>query len=201
MLNFVLKQLNFFFLIKLNFLIEITFIAIRRCLFYIIFLSDFYLVFWFSVILWAIFFNLNINYFWNVITILFNTAATDTLFYSFFFLITTEVTNFLGNFYSFFLLSIKNTITVLNISQYNSIIVNPLKDIDLTINTDFEDLLAFLGDSLEFVEQDRAFFFDAIFDFYSVTGEFVSLMSIELLVLKNLKKLPQSAVLAKFFRI
>lgn len=71
----------------------------------------------------------------------------------------------------------------------------------MTVNTDFEDILAFLGDSLEFVEQDRTFFFDALFDFYSVSGEFGALIGLELLILKNLKKLPHSAAVAKLFNI
>jgi hypothetical protein len=112
-----------------------------------------------------------------------------------------DITNFFVNFFSFYFVSTVGIFNFLNVFQHNSFAVNPLKDVDLTVNTDFEDLLAFLGDSLEFVEQDKAFLFDAIFDFYSITGEFASVIGVELMVLKNLKKLPQSVNLAKFFYI
>jgi hypothetical protein len=46
----------------------------------------------------------------------------------------------------------------------NLIVSNPFVDIDLTANTDCEDMLVFFGDILEFVEQDKAFLADAVLD-------------------------------------
>jgi hypothetical protein len=37
-------------------------------------------------------------------------------------------------------------------------------DIDLSVNTDCEDLLAFFGDIAEFTEQDKALLVDSLFD-------------------------------------
>jgi hypothetical protein len=48
--------------------------------------------------------------------------------------------------------------------NFNLLISNPLADIDLTANTDCEDMLVFFGDILEFVEQDKAFLADALLD-------------------------------------
>jgi len=43
--------------------------------------------------------------------------------------------------------------------------LNPEKDLDLTVNTDCEDLAAFANDVFEFIEQDRSLLLDSITDF------------------------------------
>jgi hypothetical protein len=48
--------------------------------------------------------------------------------------------------------------------NFGLILTNPQVDIDLTANTDCEDLLVFFGDILEFVEQDKVFLADVLFD-------------------------------------
>jgi hypothetical protein len=50
------------------------------------------------------------------------------------------------------------------LSSVFSWISNPHIDVDLTTNTDCEDMLAFFGDIVEFAEQDKALFVDAAFD-------------------------------------
>lgn len=43
--------------------------------------------------------------------------------------------------------------------------LNPEKDLDLTVNTDCEDLAAFANDVFEFIEQDRSLLLDSLTDF------------------------------------
>jgi len=82
---------------------------------------------------------------------------------------------------------------------FQQLIVNPLIDLDLTANTDCEDMVVFLGDILEFAEQDKTFLLDASVDFFSVLGGGHLFAALELLILQRLRRQTLSAVLAKNF--
>jgi len=45
-----------------------------------------------------------------------------------------------------------------------SFLNNPHVDLDLSVNTDCEDMLAFLSDIIEFTEQDKMLLIDSLFD-------------------------------------
>jgi spermidine synthase len=72
-------------------------------------------------------------------------------------------------------------------------------DIDLTTNTDCEDMLVFIGDIVEFVEQDKSFFLDAILDSYSTVGWGGALFAVEVYMLTLLKRQTLSVLFAKLF--
>jgi hypothetical protein len=75
---------------------------------------------------------------------------------------------------------------------------SPLRDVDLSVNTDFEDLFAFLGDNIEFAEQDKSFLLDAVLDFTSFSGlELAGVLGFELILLRKLLQSPVAASLAK----
>jgi hypothetical protein len=57
---------------------------------------------------------------------------------------------------------------------------NPAADLDLTTNTDCEDLLAFCADVIEFTEQDKALLVDATLDAWALAGGQVFLSVLEL---------------------
>lgn len=79
---------------------------------------------------------------------------------------------------------------------------NPFKDVDLAVTTDFEDLLAFLGDNIEFAEQDKSLMLDALLDFFATPAvEFSTLAAVELFVLRQMLRVVNSAALAKVFSI
>jgi hypothetical protein len=72
-------------------------------------------------------------------------------------------------------------------------------DVDLTANTDCEDLLVFAADVVEFVEQDKAFLLDAITDSSLLFNSTGALFFFETFFLLQLRKQPLSVLLAKFF--
>jgi hypothetical protein len=78
-------------------------------------------------------------------------------------------------------------------------ISNPQVDIDLTTNTDCEDMLAFFGDIVEFAEQDKALFIDAAFDVWFNLHWGSTIFMFEAFVLTQLRRQTLSIFLAKFF--
>jgi hypothetical protein len=83
--------------------------------------------------------------------------------------------------------------------NFNLIVSNPFVDIDLTANTDCEDMLVFFGDILEFVEQDKAFLADAVLDSWFLLNWNSALFALEAVFLVKMRKQVLSVVLAKFF--
>lgn len=81
------------------------------------------------------------------------------------------------------------------VSSFKALFSNPLNDVDLSVNTDMEDLLAFLADTTEFVEQDTYYLFDAL---SNLSYADVALTSF-IFSAAALARLPLSSVLAKFF--
>ena len=77
------------------------------------------------------------------------------------------------------------------------LLLDPATDLDLSTNTDSEDLLVFLSDVLEFVEQDRSFLMDAIFNAFSTQGLGLSVMGIEAYLLSSLKRGTLSSTMVK----
>jgi len=78
----------------------------------------------------------------------------------------------------------------------SNMLLNPQVDMDITANTDMEDLLAFLGDTLEFVEQDKAFLLDSVFDSWGSLS-FGANELVEGFVIAKLRQKPLSANLGK----
>lgn len=85
------------------------------------------------------------------------------------------------------------------ISSVFSWMSNPHIDIDLTTNTDCEDMLAFFGDIVEFAEQDKALFVDAAFDMWFNLNWSSAVFVFEAVLLTQLRRKTLSIFLAKFF--
>ena len=85
------------------------------------------------------------------------------------------------------------------LSSVFSWISNPHIDIDLTTNTDCEDMLAFFGDIVEFAEQDKALFVDAAFDVWFNLNWSSAVFVFEAVLLTQLRRKTLSIFLAKFF--
>jgi hypothetical protein len=77
------------------------------------------------------------------------------------------------------------------------LLLDPATDLDLSTNTDSEDLLVFLSDVLEFVEQDRSFLMDAVFNSFSTQGLGLSVMGIEAYLLSGLRRGTLSSTMVK----
>ena len=77
--------------------------------------------------------------------------------------------------------------------------LNPTADLDLTANTDGEDLVVFFGDVLEFAEQDKALLVDAISESWFLVGWHQATFALEAYCLIRIRKQTLSAHLARFF--
>lgn len=83
---------------------------------------------------------------------------------------------------------------------FRNLVLNPIRDLDLAVTTDFEDLLAFLNDNIEFAEQDKSFLIDALFDFYATSSvESISLFVLDVFFLKLFFKKISAVALTKNF--
>jgi len=76
---------------------------------------------------------------------------------------------------------------------------NPHTDIDLSTNTDCEDMLAFFGDIVEFAEQDKALLVDAAFDAWFGLNCGSVVFVLEVVLLAQIRRKTFSVFLAKFF--
>jgi hypothetical protein len=61
--------------------------------------------------------------------------------------------------------------------------------------------LVFFGDILEFVEQDKVFLADVLFDSWYLVNWGNALLTLEVIFLTKLKKQTLSVILAKMFRV
>jgi hypothetical protein len=102
--------------------------------------------------------------------------------------------------------SLHNAFPIAPVAEFFTTAQNPLRDIDLTVNTDCEDLLVFMCDIIEFVEQDKAFLSDALFDFCATTptwGTTISATatSLEFFVLLKLRQQTQISLFLRKFNV
>jgi hypothetical protein len=131
--------------------------------------SDKYLFFVFSCMLWSLFtVHGTFPMFQGMLFSDFFISSLICVFGTFVYFVNLFVFELQGNASALFLVFSDYFNSVNNFFgfkyNFNLIVSNPFVDIDLTANTDCEDMLVFFGDILEFVEQDKAFLADAVLD-------------------------------------
>lgn len=131
--------------------------------------SDKYILFTFSFAIWALFAQQGSSSMFQTISMLdfgFNSLASTVS--AFLYVLNLFAYELQGNASALFLIFSDYFNSVNNFFgfkyNFNLVVSNPFVDIDLTANTDCEDMLVFFGDILEFVEQDKAFLADAVLD-------------------------------------
>ena len=147
--------------------------------------SDRYLFVVFTTGVWCSFAAVNAAYFWDLFwTLLMDASITSSVWVFF-----DDISNSCTSMSSYFIhmlsshawlsfIALKNTFSVF--------VSNPLYDMDLAVTTDFEDMLAFIGDNIEFAEQDKLLAVDALLDFTAISAvELTSIIAAELVVLRS----------------
>jgi len=178
-----------------------VFTYIIKNIWYFVTFVDKYIFIIFSCIIWfSYLFTCNWLGVYVILTKLYG-AVIGTL-WSVWRLIKVFIHESFANFTYYYIIVSDYMVSINNFSGFHcnikNLVTNPLIDIDLTTNTDSEDLLVFLGDIIEFLEQDKVFLLDALFDSSLLIS---SVFIFEIFFLSQLKKQTLSVLLAKFFHI